>query len=165
MNENTKIEKFIEEESWLRQPGETNAAYHAFCLYRDYGGDRSLRRALETNNFPLTRLRSWAGWSKLNQWVRRSGDYDKHLDDITRKEREEAYKEQEKLHLSITKKMLKKVDKRLDGFDADELSAGMMMEWTKNTIGLERNIFQKQEEEKSSTKQLEISFFEEFKGI
>lgn len=39
-------DKFIEEESWLRQPWETNAAYHAFCLYRDYGGDRSIKKAL-----------------------------------------------------------------------------------------------------------------------
>ena len=56
--------KFIEEESWLRQPGETNAAYHAFCLYRDYGGDRSIKKALVRSNTPMSRSGIWQAWSK-----------------------------------------------------------------------------------------------------
>ena len=159
--------KFIEEESWLRQPGETNAAYHAFCLYRDYGGDRSIKKALVRSNTPLSRSGIWQAWSKKNLWVRRSGDYDKHLDNIRRTERENTFREREKKHLAISQKMLDLVEKRLDKFDAEELSQGMMMEWLKNCVSIERESLDPEDEEgkPGNLKQMQISFFEEFDGV
>ena len=161
------VKKFIEEESWLRQPGETNAAFHAFCLYRDYGGDRSIKKALEASSTPMSRSGIWQAWSKKNLWVKRAGDYDKHLDNIRRKERENSFREREKKHLAISKKMLDLIEKRLKTFDPEELSQGMMMEWLKNCVSIERESLDPEDGEgkHGTLKQMEISFFEEFNGV
>jgi len=83
---------FIEEESWLRQPRETGAAFFAFCLYRDYGGDRNIRKVVEANELPSRRISIFRAWSKRYQWNRRVTDYDNHLDANRREERKKAYR-------------------------------------------------------------------------
>ena len=63
--------------------------------------------------------------------------------------------------------MLALVEKRLDKFDAEELSQGMMMEWIKNCVSIERDSLDTEDEEGKSgnLKQMQISFFEEFDGV
>ncbi len=157
---------FIEEESWLRQPGETGAAFFSFCLYRDYGGDRNIRKVVEANSLPSRRISIFRAWSKKYQWKRRCTDYDNYLDAIRREEREKAFREREKKHLEITDKMLDLVDKRLDKLDPEELSQSTITEWVKTGINIERENFQEESDSpKGKLKQLEISFFEEFDGI
>ena len=157
--------EFIEDESWLRQPGETNPAYNAFCMYRDYGGDRSISKVLKTNGFPENRSSLWRAWSSRYQWNKRAGDYDNHLDKIRREEREKDLREREKKHLEISRKMLDIVEKRLDKFDPDELSQNVITDWVKNGIGIDRETLGQEGEKKGNQKQLEISFFEEFDGV
>jgi hypothetical protein len=52
----TDFDKAIEEaksdalpfESWERLPGETSAAFSAFCAFRGCGAERNIRRAVES---------------------------------------------------------------------------------------------------------------------
>ncbi|MDC7228525.1 MAG: hypothetical protein PQJ61_17320 [Spirochaetales bacterium] len=158
---------FIEEESWLRQPGETNAAFHAFCIYRDYGGDRTIRKAITAEGLPERRINIWRAWSNKYQWKRRSTDYDNHLEKIKREERETTFREREQQHLKVTGKMLDLVEKRLDRLDPEELSQGTLTDWVKTSVNIERQTYDDtiEDENKGKLKQLEISFFEEFDGI
>lgn len=156
---------FIEEESWLRQPGETGAAFFAFCLYRDYGGDRSIRKVVEAAGLPARRISIFRAWSKKYQWQRRCTDYDNHLDAIRREEREKAFREREKKHLQVTGKMLDLVDKRLDKLDPEELSQSTITDWIKTSVNIERENYQKDPDNPEKHKQLEISFFEGFDGV
>jgi hypothetical protein len=165
-NESGIAKRFIEDESWLRQPGETGAAYNAFCLYRDFGGDRSIKKVLVASSIVLSRCGIWQAWSSKYLWVKRVSDYDKHLDNIKRNENETRLRERVKKHLEISEKMLEIVVKRLEKFDPDELSQGMMMEWLKNCVSIERGCFESEVDDKTKGfKQLEISFFEDFNGV
>jgi hypothetical protein len=157
---------FIEEECWLRQPGETGPAYSAFCSYRDYGGDRSIRKVIKSTGMPDSRSGIWLAWSKRYAWVLRSDKYDAHLDKIRLSENEKALREREAKHLEISRKMLDLVDKRLDKLDPGELSQNTILEWTKSCTQIETGILKSEEKNPSGTlKQLEISFFEDFKGV
>ena len=156
---------FIEEECWLRQPGETGAAYTAFCSYRDYGGDRSIRKVIKSLDLPSGRSGIWLAWSKRYAWVLRSEKYDAHLDKIRLAENEKSLREREAKHLAITKKMLDLVEKRLESLDPEELSQTTILDWTRNASQIETDILKTDEKETGTLKQLEISFFEDFKGV
>ena len=158
---------FIEEESWLRQPGETRPAFHAFCLYRDYGGDRSIVKTMEANGVPRSRAGIWYAWSRKYQCVRRTGDYDKHLEHVRRIAKENAFREREEAHLKVSKKMLELIEKRLEGFNPEELSQGNLVDWLKSAVGVETTTFERElgNRESGSVNQLEISFFEDFRGV
>jgi len=164
--EEDRKKDFIEHESWLRQKRESNAAYNAFCIYRDYGGDRSIVKAIEKAGFPKSRSGIWCAWSNKYQWVRRAGAYDNFLDSVRLKEREEAYRQREKKHLELSVKMLSLVEKRLSGFDPEELSQAKILDWLKGCVDLERLAYSRESGAKDEgTKQLEIAFFEDFDGV
>ncbi len=166
MSDIIPADKFIEEECWLRQPGETNAAYTAFCLYRNYGGDRSIRKVMKDRDLPESRSGIWHAWSKRYAWVIRSEKYDSHLDKVRLSENEKALREREAKHLELSKKMLDLVEKRLEKLDPEEISQGTILDWMKSCTQIETNILKNEEHDQPGTlKQLEISFFEEFKGV
>ena len=153
-------------DSWERVHGETNPAWNAFCLYRDFGADRSIKKVLELNGIPASRYGIWCAWSARYQWVKRVGDYDVYTDKLKRTERERRYAEREKLYREITEKVLNIVAKRLERFDPDELSQSSIMEWVKSSIEIEKEIYGAEGGGESSLcRQLEINFTEEFKGI
>ena len=153
-------------DSWERLRGETNPAWNAFCSYRDYGAERSIKKVLELNDIPASRYGIWCAWSGRYQWVKRAGDYDVYTDKLKRAERERRYAEREKLYREITEKVLNIVAKRLERFDPDELSQSSIMEWVKSSIEIEKEIYGAEGGGESSLcRQLEINFTEEFKGI
>jgi hypothetical protein len=89
-----------------------------------------------------------------------------HLDRLKRAEREKQYAEREKLYREISEKILDIVKRRLDRFDPEELGASGVIEWLKNGIDVERELYGKTKPEASSLcKQLEINFTNEFEGI
>jgi len=73
-------------ESWEKLPKEGTRAFGAFCVYRDFGGDRSIKKALisvENSADVSNRLyRMWLNWSGQFHWVKRAGDYDRYLDKL-----------------------------------------------------------------------------------
>ena len=75
-------------ETFDQQEGETPKAYEAFCLYRDEGTGRALRKIAQTHNKSIATL---ADWSERYDWVDRARAYDSHLELQARKGREEAH--------------------------------------------------------------------------
>lgn len=67
---------------WERQPGETSKSYHAFTLYRDLGrGVRTLEKAVKSHKKHTKHtLRTFAGWSSSQNWVKRCEAWDKYED-------------------------------------------------------------------------------------
>lgn len=75
--------------SWERQPKETEAAYVAFCAYRDLGVDRSLSAAY--SDAGKRAPGQWAKWSSANIWVARAEAYDDYLEAEVRRLRERKW--------------------------------------------------------------------------
>jgi len=99
---------------WHRQPGEGTKAYAAFCIYRDMGIDRSIRKAAQqhltatkgqpnrnrqqrrycTHPDPTKYLKHvaqrWREWSMRWKWVSRCQAYDDHLNDLAESRRLES---------------------------------------------------------------------------
>jgi chromatin segregation and condensation protein Rec8/ScpA/Scc1 (kleisin family) len=67
-----------EKREWDRQPGESSRAYAQFCLYRDMGQERSLRK-LAAGGKPAANLRQLEHWSSRWKWVHRCQKYDDYL--------------------------------------------------------------------------------------
>lgn len=156
----------VSADSWERAHGETNPAWNAFCQYRDFGAERSIKKVLELHGIPASRYGIWCAWSARYQWVKRAGDYDVYTDKLKRAERERRYAERERLYREITEKVLSIVAKRLESFDPEELSQASVMEWIRSSIEIEKEIYGKADGGESSLcRQLEINFTEEFKGI
>ena len=157
-------------ELWERRKDETNQAWNAFCLYRDYGAERGFMKAIERNGVSPTRYGVWCKWSARYDWVKRCGSYDTHLDALRRAEREKEFAEREKIYRRITEKTLSIIEKRLDGFDPEELSQANVMEWLKGSIDIERLAFatgtgDEADDKKNFNGQLEINFVSEFEGL
>jgi len=152
-------------DSWERMRGETNPAWNAFCAYRDFGAERSIKKVLELSGIPASRYGIWCAWSGRYQWVKRAGDYDVYVDKLRRAEREKRFAERENVYREITEKVLAIVSKRLASFDPEELSQSSVMEWIRSSIEIEKEIYGKDGGESSLRRQLEINFTEEFKGL
>ena len=155
-------------ESWERIPGETAQAYQAFCVFRDYGVGRNIRRSMESAEVPSRRYNVWRNWSTRFQWAKRAADYDLHLDRLRRAERAKSIEAREAAYRAATEKMLAVVSKRLDLMDPAELAQSNILDWMKGSINLEREVLglaTEDEEEARGPKQLEIRFTRDFEGI
>jgi hypothetical protein len=186
----TDIEKTIEEaksgilpyESWERLEGESGAAYTAFCVYREFGPERNIRKAASvscagtdgeaagnTVVHIAKKYRTWRQWSMHFQWVKRAGDYDQYLDRMKQTEISKSIEEQVKVHRMVTGKMLQVVNKKLDLMDPSELSQGNVTEWVETAIRTEREAAGlntgKDKTDGQGGKMGSITFTPEFEGL
>jgi hypothetical protein len=97
-------------ESWERLTGESGAAYAAFCVFRDYGPDRNVRKAVEAAELDAAkrgmRFRVWGAWAAAYKWRERAAEYDLYLDRLKQTEKRKKIEAQGELHRAITGKML-----------------------------------------------------------
>ena len=174
----TDIDKAIEEakaavmpfESWERLPGESGAAYTAFCAFRDYGPERNIRKAVEASVKDETkqekRYRMWRNWSTVFRWRERSADYDRYTEKLKLAEVRKTIEEQGKVHREITGKMLQVVGKKLDTMKAEDLTQGNVTEWVATAIRAEREAAGLVTSSgKPEPKQGELSFTPDFQGL
>jgi hypothetical protein len=160
-------------ESWERLPAESGAAYGAFCVFRDFGADRNIKRALATLGWEERKQRRaynvWRNWSTLFQWSRRAGEYDLYLDRLKRAERAKSIEAREGAYRAVTEKMLAVVEKRLDLMKPEELTQGNIVEWMRSAIDVEREVLGAADAEggepRGNPKQLEIRFTTDFEGL
>jgi hypothetical protein len=87
-----------EQYAWDRLEGETSKDYQAFCLYRDLGAERSIRKVSEATGigerylFDLKRKFDWD--ERIRKW-------EKFQEDYKLRKRLESIDEMEKRHLSF----------------------------------------------------------------
>jgi uncharacterized short protein YbdD (DUF466 family) len=175
----TDIDKTIEEakaemlpfESWERLPGESGAAYAAFCAYRDCGPERNIRKAVETAEKDKgkqdKRYRMWRNWSAQFRWRERTADYDRYTEHLKQTEARKTIEAQGELHRAVTGKMLTVVSKKLDLMDPAELTQGAVTEWVETAIRAEREAagMAAANGGRAEPKQGEINFAPEFEGL
>jgi hypothetical protein len=172
------MDKVIEEakadilpfESWEKLKGETTLAYAAFCAFRDMGGERSIRKAVETvetdEALRMKRYNVWRGWSTQFKWRERAADYDRYVEKLKQAELRKTIEAQGELHREVTGKMLDVVKKKLDAMNPADLSQGNLTEWVQTAIKAEREAAGLiASNGKAETKQGELNFVSDFQGL
>jgi hypothetical protein len=174
----TDIEKAIEEakadslpfESWERLPGEGGAAFGAFCVYRDLGFERSVRKAVETiykdTAVQAKKYHVWRGYCTQFRWRERAADYDRYIEHLKQGELRKTIEAQGEKHRAVTGKMLDVVEKKLDLMNPAELTQGNVTEWVQTAIKAEREAAGLVADNgKPETKQGELNFTHDFEGL
>jgi len=174
----TDIDKVIEEakaeilpyESWERLTGESSAAFSAFCVYRDFGLERNIRKAVESIEknevVRAKRYRVWRNWSTEFRWKERAADYDKYLEKLKQTELRKTIEAQGEKHREVTGKMLDVVKKKLDMMNPSELTQGNLTEWVQTAIKAEREAAGLSASNgNSEMKQGELNFVSDFNGL
>jgi hypothetical protein len=174
----TDIDKTIEEakmamlpfESWERIQGETPLAYSAFCAFRDYGLERTIRNAVESvekdEKAQAKRYRVWRNWSTLFRWRERANDYDRYMEKLKQNEMRKTIEAQGEMHRQVTGKMLGVVNKKLDTMNPDELTQGNLTEWVQTAIKADNEAAGLVTANgKPEPKQGELAFVQDFQGL
>jgi hypothetical protein len=179
------IDKIIDEakfcllpfESWERLPGESGAAYAAFCTFRDFGLERNIRKAVEgqfhkaelSNDLEAIiarKYRMWRNWAAQFRWQDRAADYDRYTERLKQTELRKTIEAQGEKHRAVTGKMLEVVEQKLDLMDPADLTQGTVTEWVETAIKAEREAAGLVTPNgKSEPKQGEINFTPEFNGL
>jgi hypothetical protein len=157
-------------ESWERLPGESGLAYAAFCAFRDFGPERNIRKAVETAEKDKSqqdrRYRTWRNWAAQFRWRERAADYDRYMEKLKQAELRKTIEEQGEQHRAVTRKMLEKVEKKLDLMAPADLTQNTVTEWVETAIRADREAAGLVAPNgKSEPKQGEIKFTPEFNGI
>jgi hypothetical protein len=157
-------------ESWERLPGESGAAYAAFCTFRDFGLERNIRKAVDAyeknEGKPGKRYRMWRNWAAQFRWQERTADYDRYTEKLKQAELRKTIEAQGEKHRAVTGKMLAVVEKKLDLMNPADLTQGTVTEWVETAIRAEREAAGLVTSNgKSEPKQGEINFTPEFEGL
>lgn len=124
---------------WERQPKETPKPFEAFCIYRDMGVERSIRKVAAQVGKSDTLI---GRWSKDNNWVERVTAWDDEQErierEIAQKEQAKAIREMRKKHADLASAMLIKAAKALSKIPDDEIKAGDMTRMVDVASKLER---------------------------
>jgi len=174
----TDIDKVIEKtkaemlpfESWEKLQGETGAAFAAFCVFRDLGAERNIRKAVETveadEAVRAKRYKVWRNWAALYRWRERAADYDRYLEKLKQTELRKTIEAQGEIHRKVTGKMLEVVSKKLDLMNPADLSQGTVTEWVQTAIKAEREAAGLVAgNDKAEPKQGELNFVSDFQGL
>jgi hypothetical protein len=157
-------------ESWERLPGETGAAFAAFCAFRDYGPERNIRKAVDAEEKDEgkreKRYGVWRNWCTSYRWRERAADFDRYLEKLKQEELRKTIEAQGEMQRAVTGKMLEVVKKKLDGMNPDELTQGNVTEWAAMAIRAEREAAGLVVSGgRTEPKQGELNFTPDFQGL
>lgn len=105
---------------WERQENESAKAFEAFCIYRDMGIQRSVRKVARELGKSETLMARWSG---NYDWVERAASWDEEQDRIVRQAQLDDIKKMRKRHAEIATDMLVKAAAALEELPADEIKA------------------------------------------
>jgi hypothetical protein len=123
-------------ESWEWLKGESSAAFAAFCSYRDFGAERSIRKAVEgferasgeTDERKFAkRYRMWRNWSCAFKWRERAMAYDRYIEQLRQGERRRAIEAIGEETQKGIKKAVLLVSKKIDCMEAGELKQDLIV--------------------------------------
>jgi len=123
-------------ELWERLSNETTKAYAAFCIYRDLGSERSIDKVLAATG--KRNRSSLIKWSSRYNWVERVQAYDQYLEELKRKEQEQAIIEMSRRHAELAVRMQELIKARLEEIDVNALSPRDLATWLDIATKLER---------------------------
>ena len=177
----TEFAKAIEEaknevmpfESWERLRGESSFAFTAFCVFRDFGPERNIRKAVDCAEKDKAdeaargkRYRVWLNWAAAFRWRERADDYDRYMERLKQAELRKTIEAQGEQHRRVTGKMLEVVSKKLDTMNPDDLTQGNVTEWTAMAIKAEREAAGLVSSNgRAEPKQGELTFTSDFEGL
>jgi hypothetical protein len=169
-NYNEAKKELLPYDSWEKLDGEGAAAYAAFCLFRDFGADRNIKKALAANEGDAVkrgkRYRLWLAWSTKYHWFKRAADYDVYIDKLKQAERRKTIEEREAAYREVTEKMLNLVNKKLDLMSPAELAQGNVKEWMTAAVNTERDVLGiAPGKREAGSPQLEINFSGDFENL
>jgi hypothetical protein len=157
-------------ESWVKLDAETALAYSAFCVFRDLGAERTIRKAVEITepdkNKWERRYNVWRGWASDYRWRERAADYDRHIEKLKLGELRKTIEAQGEMHRATTRKMFEVVQKKLDTMNPEELTQGNVTEWVQTAIKADREAAGLVSPGgKEELKQGELNFVSDFQGL
>jgi hypothetical protein len=160
-------------ESWEKQKGETSLAFAAFMVYRDFGPERNIKKALrriERDEAVVSRkYRTWRFWATRYHWIERAADYDSDLDRVTLAERRRLIKEREKALLQTSGKMLVVVDDKVSTMQQGELTQNNVPNWYRAVAQTEREVLglgkEEDGKEQQQNKPIEVKFDSAFEEL
>jgi hypothetical protein len=157
-------------ESWERLKGETAAAFAAFGVYRDFGAERTIKKAVEGSVEDSgawgKRYRMWLVWSTQFKWRDRAADYDRYLDRLKQAEKRKTIEAQGEAHRRFTEKLLAQASKGVDMTDPAGLAPGALRDWGETAIRLDREGAGLVVEKDGAARQKAgITFAPEFEGV
>lgn len=124
---------------WERQPKEKPKPFEAFCIYRDMGIERSIRKVAANVGKSDTLI---GRWSKENNWVERVTAWDDEQEriqrEIAQKEQAREIRKMRKKHADLASAMLIKATKALARIPDDEIKAGDLTRMVDVAAKLER---------------------------
>ena len=174
----TDIAKAIEQakteimpfESWERLPGETAAAFSAFCAFRDFGAERNIRKAVDSTEkdeaVRAKRYRVWRNWCTKYRWRERAMDYERYIENLKQEELRKTIEAQGEKHREVTGKMLDVVMKKLETMNPEDLTQGNVTDWVQTAIKAEREMSGLvMPDGKVEPKQGELSFVQDFREL
>lgn len=125
-------------ELWEKQEYETPKQYEYFCIYRDMGIERSLKKLQFKLNKPISFLRACEKYSKENHWQDRCNAYQEYLDKIQRQENEKEILDMNKRHIQQSLMLQKKIIDKMKDASADELKLSDCARLLDITVKIER---------------------------
>ena len=162
-------------ESWERLQGESGSAFSAFCVFRDCGLERNIRKAIETvekdEAVRAKRYRVWRNWAAQYRWQERAADFDRYTEKLKQTEFRKTIEAQGEMHRAVTGKMLDVVKKKLDTMNPEDLTQGNVTEWVQTAIKAEREASNQGfvgvvgSNGKPEDKQGQLNFTPDFEGL
>lgn len=129
---------------WMKREDETSKAYHAFCLYRDMGLQRTLDKVRQELDRPSGYISYIKKWSSKHDWVSRAEAYDEHLEYIRMAEKADQRRKRNEQILQTCRGFHdaahKKLKERLDNNDLDDLTPTDLIRWFREAIELELKV-------------------------
>ncbi|SDO86188.1 hypothetical protein [Selenomonas ruminantium] len=135
---------------WERQPGETEKAYEAFSIYKNFGPGRQVIAVARTLQKSYTLVRRWR---KQYGWEERVAAYDREND---RKEQLEVQKARKKMierHIKIGTSIQGKALQALEKMKPEEMKPADIREFLRFGTMLESENRQKQDNKQAGSEQ------------
>ena len=127
--------KTNEPKPWERQEYDTKKSFEAFCIYRDMGEERGIRKVAAQLGKSETLIARWSG--KFN-WVDRCAAWDAEVDRLATLENLRNIRKMRERHAKLAVKALEKADEALEALDVYSARADHIARLLAEATKLER---------------------------
>lgn len=125
---------------WDRQPQETAKRYAQFCVFRDLGRTRTVKKAAENLNISVRH--AW-NLSASGLWLPRAAAWDGHLDHVYAAELAEARREAARQDAKLVAAMKTRVVQALTRITGDDLEPRDIATWARLILTARTGLFGK----------------------